>query len=71
MNLQSTQVCRALTSYINRHSVSSQYAENKGFAEDLTEGKFSFPIVHGVRADTSNRQILSQPLNRVPHLLIC
>ena len=36
-----------------------QYADNKGFAEDLTEGKFSFPVVHGVRADTSNRQILS------------
>jgi len=32
---------------------------NKGFAEDLTEGKFSFPIVHGVRADQSNRVILS------------
>lgn len=36
-----------------------QYEHNKGFAEDLSEGKFSFPIVHGVRADTSNRQILS------------
>jgi len=38
---------------------STEYADNKGFAEDLTEGKFSFPVVHGVRADTSNRQILS------------
>ncbi|KDQ56446.1 hypothetical protein JAAARDRAFT_208125 [Jaapia argillacea MUCL 33604] len=38
---------------------SSQYTKNKGFAEDLTEGKFSFPIVHGVRADTSNRQVLN------------
>ena len=37
-----------------------QYATNKGFAEDLTEGKFSFPIVHGVRADPSNHQLLSQ-----------
>ncbi|KAI0667097.1 terpenoid synthase [Trametes maxima] len=43
--------------YMNLQS--NQYAENKGFAEDLTEGKFSFPIVHGVRADTSNRQILN------------
>ena len=25
----------------------------------MTEGKFSFPIVHGVRADLTNRQILS------------
>ncbi|KAI0764359.1 terpenoid synthase [Trametes elegans] len=43
--------------YMNLES--TQYTENKGFAEDLTEGKFSFPIVHGVRADTSNRQILN------------
>lgn len=39
---------------------STEYADNKGFAEDLTEGKFSFPVVHGVRADMSNRQILSE-----------
>lgn len=36
-----------------------EYATNKGFAEDLTEGKFSFPIVHGVRANPSDRQLLS------------
>ncbi|KAI5117947.1 hypothetical protein M0805_004712 [Coniferiporia weirii] len=38
---------------------SEEYETNKGFAEDLTEGKFSFPVVHGVRADTSNRQVLN------------
>ncbi|KAI0757515.1 terpenoid synthase [Daedaleopsis nitida] len=43
--------------YMNLQS--TQYTANKGFAEDLTEGKFSFPVVHGVRADTSNRQILN------------
>lgn len=43
--------------YMNLQS--KQYTDNKGFAEDLTEGKFSFPIVHGVRADQSNRQILN------------
>lgn len=42
--------------YMNLQS--PEYADNKGFAEDLTEGKFSFPVVHGVRADTSNRQLL-------------
>ncbi|TFY83754.1 hypothetical protein EWM64_g252 [Hericium alpestre] len=43
--------------YMNLQS--DQYATNKGFAEDLTEGKFSFPIVHAVRSDTSNRQVLN------------
>ncbi|KAI0785846.1 terpenoid synthase [Abortiporus biennis] len=43
--------------YMNLQS--TQYADNKGFAEDLTEGKFSFPIVHAVRTDTSNRQVLN------------
>jgi len=43
--------------YMNLQS--TEYADNKGFAEDLTEGKFSFPIVHAVRADTSNRQVLN------------
>ncbi|RXW23685.1 hypothetical protein EST38_g2152 [Candolleomyces aberdarensis] len=38
---------------------SPEYTSNKGFAEDLTEGKFSFPVVHGIQADRSNRQILS------------
>ncbi|KAH7334650.1 terpenoid synthase [Rhizoctonia solani] len=43
--------------YMNLQS--SQYASNKGFAEDLTEGKFSFLVVHAVRADRSNRQVLN------------
>ncbi|KAJ3731569.1 isoprenoid synthase domain-containing protein [Lentinula guzmanii] len=38
---------------------SPEYTTNKGFAEDLTEGKFSFPVVHSIHADTSNRQILN------------
>lgn len=32
--------------YINLQSV--KYAQNKSFAEDLTEGKYSFPIIHGI-----------------------
>ncbi|PAV23079.1 terpenoid synthase [Pyrrhoderma noxium] len=43
--------------YLNLQS--REYESNKGFAEDLTEGKFSFPVVHGIRADISNRQILN------------
>ncbi|SNX82006.1 related to farnesyltranstransferase (al-3) [Melanopsichium pennsylvanicum] len=47
---------------------SSKYAENKGFAEDLTEGKFSFPIIHSIRASVghdfsaTNESRQSQPL---------
>ncbi|KAI7872706.1 geranylgeranyl pyrophosphate synthase [Spinellus fusiger] len=43
--------------YMNLQS--SEYSKNKGFCEDLTEGKFSFPIIHAIRADTSNRQLLN------------
>ncbi|ORZ00130.1 geranylgeranyl pyrophosphate synthase [Syncephalastrum racemosum] len=43
--------------YMNLQS--KQYANNKGFCEDLTEGKFSFPIIHSIRADPSNRQLLN------------
>jgi len=37
----------------------NEYGANKGFAEDLSEGKFSFPIVHGIHADTTNRRLLN------------
>ncbi|BGP21610.1 geranylgeranyl diphosphate synthase, type III [Rhodotorula toruloides] len=43
--------------YVNLQSV--EYANNKGYCEDFSEGKFSFPIVHSIRSDTSNRQILN------------
>lgn len=33
---------------------SEVYTVNKGLAEDLTEGKFSFPVIHAIRADPSN-----------------
>ncbi|KAJ7740944.1 isoprenoid synthase domain-containing protein [Mycena maculata] len=51
---------------------SGEYTSNKGFAEDLTEGKFSFPIVHGIHADQTNRQVLNtlQKRPRTPTLKI-
>ena len=34
-----------------------EYAENKSFAEDLTEGKFSFPIIHSISSNPSDTKI--------------
>lgn len=38
---------------------SDTYTKNKGFGEDLSEGKFSFPIIHSIRARPDNIQLLS------------
>ena len=65
MNLQNSEV-RALFSG-RQLTYHAQYGANKGFAEDLSEGKFSFPIVHGIHADTTNRRLLSA----VPLIIWC
>ncbi|OQV25172.1 Geranylgeranyl pyrophosphate synthase [Hypsibius exemplaris] len=31
--------------------VDADYADSKSYCEDLTEGKFSFPIIHGIRSE--------------------
>ena len=36
-----------------------QYEATKNFAEDLSEGKFSFPIIRGIHASGSDGQIMS------------
>ncbi|KAK4109406.1 geranylgeranyl pyrophosphate synthetase [Canariomyces notabilis] len=38
---------------------SAQYTANKGMCEDLTEGKFSFPVIHSIRSNPSNMQLLN------------
>jgi geranylgeranyl diphosphate synthase type 3 len=38
---------------------SPQYSQNKGLCEDLTEGKFSFPIIHSIRARPENLQLFN------------
>nr|CAG8502689.1 522_t:CDS:2 [Entrophospora candida] len=43
--------------YMNMQS--EKYSENKGFCEDLTEGKFSFPIIHSIQTDNSNRRLIN------------
>lgn len=43
--------------YVNLQS--GEYHDNKGFCEDLTEGKFSFPIIHAVKQDPDNMELLN------------
>ena len=42
--------------YINLSS--DKYMENKAFCEDLTEGKFSYPIIHAIQANPDDRRLL-------------
>lgn len=37
--------------------MSREFCENKSFCEDLTEGKFSFPIIHAIWACPDSRQV--------------
>ncbi len=41
-----------LDDLLNLHSPA--YAARKGHAEDLTEGKFSFPVIHAIRASAAD-----------------
>ncbi|XP_064621884.1 geranylgeranyl pyrophosphate synthase-like [Lineus longissimus] len=43
--------------YANLHS--KEYQANKSYCEDFTEGKFSFPIIYGIRSEKSSNQIMS------------
>lgn len=43
--------------YLNLSS--SNYTKNKGLCEDLTEGKFSFPVIHSIRANPENLQLIN------------
>jgi len=55
------QVC---DDYLNLKS--STYTTNKGYCEDLTEGKFSFPVIHSIHADPANKELLNI-LKQKPH----
>ncbi|KAK3637396.1 hypothetical protein LTR56_008711 [Elasticomyces elasticus] len=46
--------------------MSTTYTQNKGLCEDLTEGKFSFPIIHSVRSDLLNLELINI-LKQKPH----
>ena len=38
---------------------STDYTNNKGLCEDLTEGKFSFPVIHSIRSNPHNLQLIN------------
>ncbi|KAG6038602.1 hypothetical protein E4U41_003998 [Claviceps citrina] len=38
---------------------SPEYIDNKGLCEDLTEGKFSFPVIHCIRSNPGNMQLIN------------
>lgn len=46
--------------YMNLSSL--QYCREKGFCEDLTEGKFSFPIIHAIRKNQPSSMRLREIL---------
>ena len=43
--------------YLNLSSI--VYTHNKGLCEDLTEGKFSFPVIHSIRSNPGNLQLIN------------
>ena len=52
-----------------------QYTENKSFAEDLTEGKFGFPVIHAVQTQKHDKQVLRklimfELLNTLQYLIL-
>ncbi|TQV91147.1 geranylgeranyl pyrophosphate synthetase [Cordyceps javanica] len=43
--------------YVNLKS--DEYSQHKGMCEDLTEGKFSFPVIHSIRARPDDLQLVN------------
>lgn len=43
--------------YANLYS--KEYEANKSYCEDLTEGKFSFPIIHAIRSSKDDTQVIN------------
>lgn len=50
--------------YINLQS--KEYMESKSYCEDLTEGKFSFPIIHSICSSESENRTLINILKQKP-----
>jgi geranylgeranyl diphosphate synthase type 3 len=58
-----TKLCQLLSLFFQIRDdycnlISKEYANNKSYCEDLTEGKFSFPILHAVNTHESDTRII-------------
>lgn len=49
---------------------SKEYKENKSYCEDLTEGKFSFPIIHAIKHHPENPQMINIVRQRTTNIEI-
>lgn len=47
------------TVLIGAMKYSSAYMQTKSFCEDLTEGKFSYPIIHAIRSKPQDSRLLN------------
>lgn len=49
-----------------------QYSDSKSYCEDLTEGKFSFPVIHAIMTHPDDQQVISILLiTAIPNRLFC
>ena len=50
--------------------VSTEYHDNKSFCEDLTEGKFSFPLIHAIQKIPDDHRLINILKKRTKNVLI-
>nr|J7FIX8.1 RecName: Full=Geranylgeranyl pyrophosphate synthase idtG; Short=GGPP synthase; Short=GGPPSase; AltName: Full=(2E,6E)-farnesyl diphosphate synthase; AltName: Full=Dimethylallyltranstransferase; AltName: Full=Farnesyl diphosphate synthase; AltName: Full=Farnesyltranstransferase; AltName: Full=Geranylgeranyl diphosphate synthase; AltName: Full=Geranyltranstransferase; AltName: Full=Indole-diterpene biosynthesis cluster protein G [Claviceps paspali]AFO85420.1 geranylgeranyl diphosphate synthase [Cl len=49
---------------------SDVYSKNKGFCEDISEGKFSYPVIHSIRARPGDLRLLNILKQRSEDLMV-
>jgi hypothetical protein len=45
-----------------------QYSKDKGYFDDMTEGKFSFPIIHAIKSRPDDKQVMGIFLSHISSL---